>query len=94
MNWTDPPANFQYVLFDRTNPEQNEYRYYYIAWLPLLFGQAMVRIYGRRGQTQRELATYFDSLEEAWPEIRKHIKRRLNHGYRVVGPVEYRDGEA
>lgn len=87
MDLSQPPPNFTHVLFERTNPEANEYRFYYIAWLPTLTGQAMVRIWGRRGQSQHEKINEFASLEAAWPAIRGHIRKRLAHGYRVAEPV-------
>jgi predicted DNA-binding WGR domain protein len=55
-----------------------------------LFGQAVVRVYGRKGGAQQTVTPLpFDSLEEAWPAIRKHIRARLRHGYRIVQPEEY-----
>lgn len=58
----------------------------------LLHSKAVVRIYGRKGQTQRLITPQpFDSLEAAWPLLRAIIKARLRHGYRVVQPNVYRD---
>ena len=45
---------------------------------------AVVRSYGRKGGSNRILSTPFDSLETAWPFIRRTIKARLRHGYQVV----------
>ncbi len=89
MVWDTPPAGFQFVLLERVNIERNEKRFYYLAWLPTLFGMAVVRVYGRRGRWQRVMTRPFDTLEAAWPTIRKHIKTRLRNGYRVVQPDEY-----
>ncbi len=83
--WTDPPAEFKYILFDRINPERNESRFYYLAWQRNLLGEwAVVRVYGRRGGQQRVLAEPFATLDAAWPTIRAHIRARLRHGYRIV----------
>ena len=91
INWETPPTEFSYILFERVNPVENVERYYYLAWLPtLLHNHAVVRMYGRKGQTQRMVTPQpFDSLDEAWPLIRTIIKTRLRHGYRVVQPVAY-----
>ena len=88
-HWTEPPADFKYIFFERVNPVENEDRYYYLAWQVTLWGWSVVRIYGRRGGQQNAQAEPFDSLAEAWPTIRKHIRTRLRHGYRIVKPDEY-----
>lgn len=92
MNWDAPPPNFQYVHLERVDLEQDAQRFYYVGYLPTLLGWAVVCIWGRKGGAQQVATPLpFKSLEEAWPEIRKHIKARLRHGYRVVGPGEYAD---
>ncbi len=79
------PAAFRYALFERVNPERNEARYYYLAWQATLFDTgAVVRLWGRKGETQRELATPYPTLDEAWPLLRRLIRTRLRRGYRVV----------
>jgi predicted DNA-binding WGR domain protein len=89
--WQDPPENFSYILFERVDPARNEQRFYYLAYLPTLVGPAVVRVYGRKNGAQRVVAPlHFASLAEAWPTLRKHIRTRLRHGYRVVGPAAYR----
>ena len=40
--------------------------------------------YGRKGGWNRTLSQPFDSLEAAWPFIRRTIKTRLRHGYQLV----------
>jgi hypothetical protein len=92
-DWDAPPANFSYILFERPEPTvEAPGRYYYMSWQPsLLYPQAVVRMYGRKGETQRMVPPRpFDSLEEAWPLIRSIIKTRLRHGYKVVQPAAYR----
>ena len=91
MDWETPPADFQYVLFERIEAERNTLRFYLISWVPSLMGRVVLRWYGRKGGAQRTLAMPFDSLERAWPFIRAQIKARLRHGYRVVAPQRYRE---
>jgi predicted DNA-binding WGR domain protein len=87
MDWESPPQNFRFVLFDRTDRSKNAHRFYWVGWQPTLFDErAVVRIYGRKGETQRTVTTPFDSLEQAWPLIRSVIKARLRHGYQIVAP--------
>jgi len=79
------PASFQYALFERVNPERNEARFYYLGWQATLFDAgAVVRLWGRKGETQREQATPFATLADAWPLLRRLIRIRLRRGYRVV----------
>lgn len=83
--WANPPPNFQYVLFARVDAARNEERFYYLAWMETLIDAgAVVRLYGRRGGQQRLLITPFPSLPAAWPKIRRLIRTRLQHGYRMV----------
>ncbi|MEW5959978.1 MAG: WGR domain-containing protein [Chloroflexota bacterium] len=92
MNWETPPLGFHSVLFDRTEPGQNAYRYYLVAWWPTLLDEgAVIRTYGRKGASQTVRVTPFPSLAEARPLIRATIKTRLRHRYRVVEPEVYRD---
>ena len=81
----EAPASFRYALFERVNPARNERRFYYVSWQATLFNEgAVVRLWGRKGETQRELATPFPTLDEAWPLLRRVLRRRLRRGYRVV----------
>ena len=51
----------------------------------LLHERAVVRMFDRKGETQRMLTPQgFDSLEVAWPLMHSIIKARLWHGYRVA----------
>jgi len=84
----EAPASFRYALFERVNPERNERRFYYLSWQATLFNEgSVVRLWGRKGETQREMATPFTSLVEAWPLLRRVIRSRLRRGYRVVEAV-------
>ncbi len=92
MNLETPPPNFQYLLFERVDPEYNVARFYYLGYLPTLFGRAVVRVWGRKDGAQQILCSPpYETLEAAWPELRRHIKARLRHGYVVVGPEGYRE---
>lgn len=83
--WSNPPPDFQFVLFERINPAKNENRFYYLIWQRDLLGEwVVVRVYGRRDGQQQVRVTPFPSLVEAWPAIRAHIRTRLRHGYRIV----------
>lgn len=80
-------VNFDYLLFERIRQEQNEYRFYYLAWQPSLFDQGViVRIAGRKldGRQQIFAPLPYPTFEEAWPAIRTIICRRLRNGYRIV----------
>jgi predicted DNA-binding WGR domain protein len=81
-----PPANFRYILLARVNPEENEKRYYYLGLQPTLFYPlAVVRYYGRIGQTQRVIQPVpVNSLTDAWPLLRQIIRTRLRYGYRTL----------
>jgi len=89
--WETPCADFTYLLFERVEPAENANRYYYLGWMPtLLHSNAVVRFFGRKGETQRMIQPQpFDTLDEAWPLIRSIIRARLRHGYRIVQPREY-----
>jgi predicted DNA-binding WGR domain protein len=93
VDWKKPPTNFTYMLFERVEPAQNANRYYYLGYMPtLMHKQAVVRMYGRIGQSQRMITPQpFGSLDEAWPLMRSLIRTRLRHGYRVVQPDKYCD---
>ncbi len=92
-DWETPPADFSYILFDRVDPTENANRFYYMSWQSsLLYPKAVVRMFGRKGETQRMITPQpFESLEAAWPLMRSIIKARLRHGYRVVEPETYRE---
>ena len=80
-------ANFDYLLFERIDQEQNEYRFYYLAWQPSLFDEGViVRIAGRKwdGQQQIFAPLPYPAFEEAWPAIRAIIHKQLRNGYRIV----------
>lgn len=83
--WTRPPAAFYFALFHKTDPTANQCKFYYIAYQPNLWAEnTVLRIYGRRCQSQRSLITPVADLPAAWPLIRRQIRRRLRRGYVLV----------
>jgi len=74
-------AAFRYLYFERIDPEANENRYY---WQETLLGPGVLRIWGRKGETQWLAVTPYPSLAEAWPAIRATIRARLRRGYALV----------
>lgn len=78
-------TDFTYLYLKRIEPEHNIRRFYYIGWHEMLYGMAIIRLYGRIGGHQRLMApAIFHSLDEAWPLIRQTIRTRLRHGYEVA----------
>lgn len=86
MNWQEPPDEYFFILFDRTEPAENAHRYYYLAWQPTLLDDAgaVVCLWGRKGTSQRSRIVPYASLASAWPFMRSIIRRRLRHGYRII----------
>jgi predicted DNA-binding WGR domain protein len=79
------PSDFRYVLFERVNPEQNEARFYYLAWQPTLFNDgAVVRLWGRKNVVQHMKYNPYETLTEAWPLLRRLIRLRLQRGYQII----------
>ena len=77
---------FTNLYLKRIEPERNIRRFYYIGWHEMLYGMAVIRIFGRIGGHHRMMTPVpYDSLEEAWPLIRQTIRTRLRHGY-VISP--------
>jgi len=56
-----------------------------------LFGEGtLVRAWGRRGTAmRREKIELYASPQEAWPQVRRLIRRRLRHGYRIINGCRY-----
>ena len=80
------PGSFSHVLLFKDDWHKNQHRFYCLSWQETLFGEGMlVRAWGRRGTAmRREKAELYGSPEEAWPQVRRLIRRRLRHGYRLV----------
>lgn len=86
------PDSFSHVILFKDDWPKNQHRFYCLSWQETLFGEgALLRAWGRRGTAmRREKAKLYASPEEAWPQVRRLIRRRLQHGYRLVEvcPVE------
>ena len=74
-----------YVRFESIDPAANRRRFYDLVWQPTLFGEgALVRTWGRQGQPGTTRATVYPDRDGAQAEIRQVVRRRLQHGYRVI----------
>lgn len=82
--WTTPPAKFRYIHFERIDAESNERKFYYLAWQQTTIGPAIVRMWGRKGESQNQRIEPAADLASAWPSLRASIRARLRHGYRIV----------
>jgi predicted DNA-binding WGR domain protein len=73
------------VRFVSTDPERNRLRFYDLRWQPTLFGEgALVRVWGRQGQLGTVRATVYPDRDQAQPDIRQLVRRRLSHGYQLL----------
>ncbi len=83
---TETLAGFHaYVRFESIDPAENRHRFYDLTWQPTLFGEgALVRTWGRQGQPGTTRATFYPDRICAESEIREVVRRRLQHGYRVI----------
>ena len=76
----------QYARLLSLDPGRNRYRFYSLTWQPGLWGGgALVRAWGRLGTPGRSLTAFYPDRGAADPAIRALLRRRLRHGYRVVG---------
>ena len=74
-----------YVRFENVDPAENRHRFYDLTWQPTLFGDgALVRTWGRQGQPGTSRATFYADRTCAAAEVRRVVRRRLQHGYRVI----------
>ena len=77
---------FHGLLFRKVDHVHNQNRYYLLLWQQNLFGEwELLRIWGRAGTNrQRMKGMPYPDIAAAWPEIRRIVRRRLQHGYRVL----------
>ncbi|MGN6097090.1 MAG: WGR domain-containing protein [Bosea sp. (in: a-proteobacteria)] len=79
----------QMLVLDRTDPRQNMARFYVLSLEPTLFGDtALVREWGRWGQSGRRRLDLYPDVAEAVEALEDWLVRKTKRGYRVV------DGEA
>ena len=72
------------ILLYRLNPDQNEKRFYWIQISPsLLDPWAVIRIWGRIGESQRILVTPCADEHAAIALGQRLLKKRLNRGYTI-----------
>ena len=83
---TETLAGFRaYVRFESVDPAENRRRFYDLLWQPTLFGEgALVRSWGRQGQSGTTRATFYPGRRHAAAQIRQVVRRRLAHGYTVT----------
>ena len=76
---------FYGLVFRKVDEEKNQNRVYVLLWQENLFGEwELVRIWGRAGTDRRQMKrTPYPSLEAAWPEIWRVVRKRIQHGYRA-----------
>ena len=73
-----------YVRFESRDPANNRDRYYDLLWQPTLFGEgALVRVWGRRGQSATTRVSTYADRACAQKDVRQLVRTRLRHGYRV-----------
>ena len=74
-----------YVRFESRDPQQNRDRYYDLLWQPTLFGEgALVRVWGRRGQSATTRVRTYPDRACAQSAVRQLVRTRLRHGYQVT----------
>ncbi len=75
----------QFVRLLSLDPGRNRYRFYALTWQPCLWGGgALIRSWGRLGTPERTLTAFYPDRPSAEAAIRRLLRRRLRHGYRVV----------
>jgi len=75
-----------YVHLRSVDPACNRDRSYMLTWTPALFeGGALLRLWGRTGGLERTRIDYYPDRADAQVHVKAILRRRLRHGYRVVG---------
>ncbi len=86
---TLPPAAAHFRAFVHlrsVDPARNRDRSYTLTWTPALFeGGALLRLWGRTGGLERTRIDYYPDRTDAQAHVEAILRRRLRHGYRVVG---------
>ncbi len=74
-----------FVRLSSVDPTVNRFRVYVLSWQPPLWGDfALVQTWGRLGGPGRSRTTGYTTRAEAQGTIVRLLRRRLQHGYRVV----------
>jgi predicted DNA-binding WGR domain protein len=67
------------------DPSRNRARVYVLTWQPTLWGEiALVRTWGRLDHPGRSQSTIYPDRDQAQADLRRLLRRRLQHGYEVV----------
>ena len=67
------------------DPSRNRARVYALTWQPTLWGEvALVRTWGRLDHPGRSQVTIYPNRNQAQADLRRLLRRRLQHGYQVV----------
>jgi predicted DNA-binding WGR domain protein len=67
------------------DPKRNRARVYVLTWQPTLWGEiALVRTWGRLDHPGRSQMTIYHDREQAQADLRRLLRRRLQHGYQLV----------
>ncbi len=81
-----PVAMFHaFVRLSSVDPAVNRFRVYVLSWHPTLWGDfALVQTWGRLGRPGHSRTTGYPSRAAAQGMIVRLLRRRLQHGYRIV----------
>ena len=75
----------RYVRLESIDPERNRFRFFLLRWQPTLWnGPALVRTWGRVGAAGRSRVVEVPDGSDPQETVRRVLRRRLRHGYRVV----------
>ncbi len=67
------------------DPARNRFRVFVLRWQPTLWDSpALVRTWGRVGAAGRSRVVAVPDGTDPWATVRRVLRRRLGHGYRVV----------
>jgi predicted DNA-binding WGR domain protein len=76
------------AFLTRTDPTRNINRFYVVQVMPSLFGDwTVMREWGRRGSPGTVRLSSYQRRNEAETAEQRTIKRRLQRGYRPIGPT-------
>jgi predicted DNA-binding WGR domain protein len=80
--WLDFVQTLRLVSID---PSRNRSRVSVLTWQPTLWGEiALVRTWGRLDHPGRTQMTIYPDRDQAHADLRRLLRRRLQHGYTVV----------
>ncbi len=75
-----------YLRFVSIDPARNRARFYTLTWQPILWGGgAVLCTWGRLGRQGRTRQWCYPDRVSAQTTVERIIRRRLQHGYQVIG---------